>query len=70
MPRIGVKLRLQRMFGDKFFELEYMKKLGCKPIGELLTNRDMKPDSNGWSVDSVKWSKEYKLKNLIGEIKR
>ena len=27
VPRIGVKLRLQRMFGDKYFEKDYMEKL-------------------------------------------
>jgi len=27
VPRIAVKLRLQRMFGDKYFEKDYMENL-------------------------------------------
>ena len=27
VPRIGVKLRLQRMFGDKYFEKDYIDRL-------------------------------------------
>lgn len=43
VPRIGVKLRLQRMFGDKYFDLDYMIKLGCEPTKKEAANKLIEP---------------------------